>query len=77
MTTVLAAFNKCAPQTKLKIDKIIVTPKNISIAGSTSDRNNTLKMMDTMKKNGLEIDQYRYDLEGGEDVFKITVKLKR
>ena len=74
VTSLLAAFNKCAAQTKLEIEKIIVTPKNISITGSTSDRNSTLNLIDTLKKSGLEIGQYRYDLEGGKDVFKITIQ---
>jgi len=73
LTLVLAAFNKCASQTDLKVDKITVTSKNISITGSTSGRKNTLKLFEEIKKGGLKILDYRYDLEGGRDVFAVKV----
>lgn len=77
VTNVLVAFNKCASKTDLQVDKINVTPKVISITGSTSTRNNTLELIDTIKKSNLQVSQYRYDLEGSRDVYKITIEASK
>lgn len=73
LTLVLTSFNKCAKKTDLQIEKITVTPKNISLTGTTSGRKNTLRLFDAIKNSGLKILDYRYDLEGGRDVFTIKV----
>jgi len=72
LTLVLESFNKCASQTKLNVDKISITAKNIRIEGNTSSRSNTLKLFKAIKDK-LEILQYRYDLKGGRDNFTLTV----
>ncbi|GAI16244.1 unnamed protein product, partial [marine sediment metagenome] len=76
VTLVLEAFNKCAAQTNLKIDKISLTAKNIRLEGDTSSRKNTLKLLEAIKGK-LEILQYRYDLKSGRDSFSITVVPKK
>jgi hypothetical protein len=77
LTLVLEAFNKCAAQTNLNIDSITITTKNISIAGDTSSKENTLKLFDSIKNSGLEIIQQNLDAKGGRDNFSITVVPKK
>lgn len=76
LTSVLEAFNRCAAQTKLQIDKISITAKSIRIEGDTSSRKNTLKLFEAIKGK-LEVLQYRYDLKGGRDNFTMTVAPKK
>ncbi len=76
LTSVLEAFNKCAAQTNLQIDKISITAKSIRIEGDTSSRKNTLKLFEAIKGK-LEVLQYRYDLKGGRDNFTMTVTPKK
>ena len=76
LTSVLKAFNKCAAQTNLQIDKISITAKSIRIEGDTSSRKNTLKLFEAIKGK-LEVLQYRYDLKGGRDNFTLTVTPKK
>lgn len=73
LTLVLDAFNKCAAQTNLNIDSITITTRNISIAGDTSSRKNTLKLFDAIRNSGLEILQQDLVVKGGRDNFSITV----
>ncbi len=73
LTLVLAAFNKCAAQTDLNIDTIAITAKDIMINGDTSNRQNRHKIFDTVRKNGLEIIQERYDFKDGREIFSIKV----
>ena len=77
MTLILSAFNKCASNTKLSIDRVSITSKSINITGDTSSRKNTLKLFDEIKKSGLEIVGNRIDSKGGRDVFAITVATKQ
>ena len=73
LTLLLDAFNKCAAQTKLQIDSISITAKNISVTGSTSSRKNTLKLFESIKKGKLQILQQNLDSKGGRDNFRISV----
>ncbi len=75
LTLVLEAFNKCAAQTNLKINKVSITPKAISIVGDTSSRKNTLKLFEAIKDK-LEILQHRYVSKAGRDNFSMTVAPK-
>ncbi|TFG45683.1 MAG: hypothetical protein E4H40_08010, partial [Candidatus Brocadiia bacterium] len=59
LTLVLKAFNKCAAQTNLVIDKITVSDKNVLITGKTSNRNNTLKFLEAVKED-MEISNVAY-----------------
>jgi len=77
LTRVLEAFNKCAGQTNLNIDSISITSKNVSIAGDTSSRRNTLKLFEAIKKENLEILQQQLNAKGGRDNFSITVEPKK
>ena len=76
LTLVLEAFNKCAAQTNLKIDKISITSKNITIAGDTSSRKNTLKLLKAIKDK-MVISSERHDSKGGRDTFSITIVPKK
>jgi hypothetical protein len=76
LALVLEAFNKCAKQTNLKINKVSVTAKNIRIEGDTSSRGNTEKLFAAVKEK-LDMVQFNYDLKSGRDVFSITVVTKK
>jgi hypothetical protein len=73
LTLVLTAFNKCAAQTDLNIDTIAISAKDIRINADTSNRQNRQKIFDTVRKNGLEIIQERYQTKDGREIFNITV----
>ena len=75
LTKVLDAFNECAAPTKLMIDSISITARNIGITGSTSTRNNTLLLFDTIRKNNLDVVQTNLstDSKTRRDKFIITV----
>lgn len=73
LTLVLAAFNKCAAQTKLNIDTITVTTNDILIMGDTSSRQNRQRFFETVRNNGLEILRESYALKDGRESFRITV----
>ena len=73
LTKVLDAFNKCAAQTKLMIDSVSITTRNIIITGSTSNRKTTLLLFDTIKKNSLDVVQTSLSSENERDKFRITV----
>ncbi|MFB0554266.1 MAG: hypothetical protein ACETWQ_13245, partial [Phycisphaerae bacterium] len=73
LTLVLTAFNKCAAQTNLDIKSVSITARDIIITGETSSRQNTQKLFNAVRDNGLEILREAYDLKGGRDSFSITV----
>jgi len=73
LTLVLAAFNKCAAQTDLNISSITITSKDILVTADTSSRQNRQKIFETIRTNGLEILQERYDLVGSRENFSITI----
>ena len=73
LTLVLAAFNACAKQTDLNIKSITITARDIILTGDTSSRQNTQKLFDAVRKNGLEILRPSYELKGPRDHFSITV----
>jgi hypothetical protein len=77
LTLVLEAFNRCAAQTNLNIDSISITTKNITIAGDTSSKANTLKLFDALRESKLEILQQNLGAKGGRDNFSITVAPKK
>jgi len=76
LALVLEAFNKCAAPTRLRVDRITITAKNIRIDGSTSSRKNTRKLFQAIKES-LEILRFDYSLKGGRDNFHITVAPKK
>ena len=73
LTKVLDAFNKCAAQTKIMIDSVSITTRNIIITGSTTNRQTTLLLFDTIKKNSLDVVQTSLSSENERDKFRITV----
>ena len=73
---VLEAFNKCSAQTNLKIDKISITDKNITIGGDTSSRKNTLTLLKAIKDK-MVISSERHDSKSGRDTFSITIVPKK
>ena len=80
LTMVLNAFNDCAKQTKLKTQKISITSKSITIVGDTysmKNYRNYRKLVDSLKKNGLQKVQDNISSKGGRDIFSITVVPKK
>ena len=76
LTRILKAFNKIAKSTKLDIEKITITTKNITITGSTSSRSNTLKMLQEVKSE-MVVQQERLGSKDNRDTFSITVVPKK
>jgi len=76
LTLVLAAFNKCAAQTNLNIDTIIITAKDIMITGDTSNRQKRQRFFETVRNSGLEIVRERYELKDNRENFNISVTPK-
>ncbi len=77
LTLVLEAFNKCASQVHLSVDSISISASTINITGTTSGRENTLKLFDNLRANNLDILQQRLDSKAGLDVFSIAVVPKK
>ncbi|MHC4640385.1 MAG: hypothetical protein ACYS32_01985 [Planctomycetota bacterium] len=77
LTLVLEAFNKCASATKLRINKVSVTEKNIRIEGDTSSRTSTLNLRKAIDASGLMITQDDVRTEAGRDNFNLTVVPKK
>jgi hypothetical protein len=77
LALVLEAFNKCAKQTNLKINKVSVTAKSIRLEGDTSSRASTLRLRKEIEAGGLTILQDDVRSEGGRDVFRLTVVPKK
>ncbi len=77
LTRVFDAFNKCAAQTNLNIEKVSITDKSINITGDTSNRQNTLNFFEAIKQSGLEISASHYETKGERDSFSITVLPKK
>jgi hypothetical protein len=75
LTMALTAFNdnECAKQTNLEINMITVTAKNVIITGDTSGRENTLKFINVLEKNGLKENKLNNSLKDGRDNFNVTV----
>ncbi|UCD53450.1 MAG: hypothetical protein JSW27_12515 [Phycisphaerales bacterium] len=74
LTLVLIALNACTAQTDLKIDVITVSGQSIMVTGDTSNRPNTLKVFEAMKKAGLKLVKQGFDTKGGRDTFTVTVE---
>jgi len=77
LTLVLEAFNKCASQVHLSVDSVSISASVINVAGSTSSRENTLKLFDNLRASNLDILQQRLDSKAGLDVFSISVVPKK
>ncbi|MHC4396427.1 MAG: hypothetical protein ACYS1A_12310 [Planctomycetota bacterium] len=75
LTLILEAFNKCAAQTKLSIESISITARDIRIVAGTSSRKNTLKLFEEIGKE-MEISSNTFNPKGGRDNFAIAVVLK-
>jgi hypothetical protein len=69
----LEAFNECAKAADLSIDSVSITSKSISISGSTSNRPNTQKLRDALKKTNLGALQENLQVKGDRDNFNITI----
>jgi hypothetical protein len=76
LTHLLSAFNKCAAQTNLNLEKITINEKNIVVTGDTSSRTNTIKLFDVIRKEGFSISNDRYDTSGGRDVFTMSLAVE-
>ncbi|MHC4640007.1 MAG: M56 family metallopeptidase [Planctomycetota bacterium] len=76
LVMLLTAINSCASETKLNIESISVTAKSMSIEGDTSRRTDTLKFLDTIKDNGLDVSRLNLDERNNRDRFRMDVKPK-
>ena len=76
LTLVLAAFVKCAKQTNLNIKSITIATRDIIVTGDTSSRQNTLKLFETLRNNGLDVLRHKFDIKGARDNFNITLAPK-
>jgi len=76
LALVLEAFNDCAADTRLSVDRISITAKNVRIDGSTSSDKNTQKLFRTLEKT-LVISRFDYASVGGRHSFHITVVPKQ
>ncbi len=76
LTLVLTAFNKCAKQTDLNVKSITIATKDIIVTGDTSGRQNTLKLFDTLRNNGLDVLRHNFNIKGTRDNFNITLAPK-
>ena len=76
LTLLLSAFNKCAAKTDLNLEKISINEKDIVVTGDTSNRTNTIKLFDVVKKEGFSISNNRNDTSGNRDVFSVTLTME-
>jgi hypothetical protein len=76
LTLLLSAFNKCAAQTDLNIEKITINDKDISVTGDTSSRANTIKLFDVVKNEGFSIYNDRYNTNGNRDIFSMNIGIE-
>ena len=76
-TMLLRAFNQCAGQTGITVDSIDVTSKTITLSASTTSKQNTLKLRESILNNNLVIKQEN-DLgyKDGRNLFKLTLETK-
>ena len=74
LAVVLDALNKCARQTDLKITKISLNERSITLQGDTSSRSKTLAVFQAIKGNNLEMGPFNYKTEdNGRDVFTAEI----
>ena len=78
MELVLKAFNagNTASQTKLEIESITVSTKNISIKGSTRKGAYTRQFRKAFDRVGLRIEQENLSSDKGRDGFTVIVAKK-
>jgi hypothetical protein len=74
LTLVLQALNSCAAATDLKIDLITVDSARITVAGNTSSRANTNKVLGAMPAAKLEPGSQGYMERNNRDTFTMTLK---
>jgi len=77
LVMLLTAINSCAAETDLNVDSISITTRNISIKGDTSNRANTLKFLDAIKKNELEVLQLSFVAGDNRNKFSLVVEPKK
>jgi parallel beta-helix repeat protein len=76
LVMLLDAINSCAAGMDLNIESISVSAKSMSIEGDTSRRTDTLKFLDAIKDNGLQVSQLNLESRDNRDRFRITVEPK-
>jgi hypothetical protein len=76
LTAALRGLHACTDQVDLNIDKITVTPKQITINGDTASRHSTVNtVQEAMRKAGLKLESERVTPVklGGRDSFTYTL----
>jgi hypothetical protein len=69
-------LNECAAQTKLNIESISITGKDIRIVGDTSNRGNTLKLFKAISDR-MEISSQEFGADRGRDNFSVAIIPKK
>jgi len=73
----LVSVKSVAAEMDLNIESISVSAKSMSIEGDTSRRTDTLKFLDAIKENGLQVSRLNLDERNNRDRFRITVEPKK
>ncbi len=74
LVLILDAVTKTAGQAALEIEGITVSPKAMSITGSSSNKTNTLKFEQALKSTGLGDVSGNYTAKAGRDHFNLNIK---
>jgi len=74
---ILDAVNKSAGTTGLQIEEITISAQSMSITGSTTNKNNTLRFQKALESNGLGDVSGNYSVKAGRDQFNLSIKPKK
>lgn len=77
LTAVLTAFNAVAAKSDLKIDKLEISDKSITVIGDTSNRTSYLQYTKGITEHGLDIVRQQYKDADGRTKFTIVIKPKK
>jgi hypothetical protein len=76
LTALLSVFNKVAKGTNLKIEKINITDKTISLRGDTSNQSSTLELLKEIKKI-MNVESENLGAASGRHTFSITIGARK
>ena len=76
LVMLLQAIADCVAETELSIESISIKGDNIKIEGDTSSRKNTLKFLDAVKKNELEVLRLSFIARDNRNKFRIEAEPK-
>lgn len=74
LSHILQTLNETPKTVDLNIESISISPKNITIAGDTDKRQNTITLISAIDKHpSLETSRFNYDLKNNRDEFHLTI----